>query len=110
MPEEIRFYADEHVTRAVIRGLRARGADVLTVSEAGLLGASDRTHIERAHQQGRVIFTQDVDFLRLHAEGAPHAGVVYAPQGTSVGELIRGLMLIRQALTAREMEGHVEFL
>jgi predicted nuclease of predicted toxin-antitoxin system len=61
MAEEIRFYTDEHVARAVIRGLRERGADVMTVVEAGLLGASDREHLERATQEGRVVFTQDTD-------------------------------------------------
>lgn len=55
-----------------------------------------------------MVFTQDADFLRLHAEGVPHAGIVYARQGTSVGDVIRGLMLIRQVLTAEEMAGHVE--
>ena len=111
MPAEIRFYTDEHVARAVIRGLRNRGADVLTVPEAGLLGASDLEHVERARQEGRVVFTQDADFLRLHAaEDVLHAGIVYARQGALVGDVIRGLMMIRQALTAEEMEGHVEFL
>ena len=110
MPEEIKFYTDEHVGRVVIRGLRERGADVLTVAEAGLLGASDLKHVERAHREGRVVFTQDADFLRLHADGVLHVGIVYARQGASVGDVIRGLMLIRQALTVEEMEGHVEFL
>ncbi len=110
MPGLIRFYTDEHVSRAVIRGLRERGADVLTVPEAGLLGASDLAHVERARQEGRVVFTQDADFLRLHAEGAPHTGIVYARQGTSVSDVIRRLMLVRQALTTEEMEGHVEFV
>ncbi len=34
----IRFYTDEHISRAVVHGLRQRGVDVLTVAEAGLLG------------------------------------------------------------------------
>ena len=58
----IRFYADEHVSGAVIRGLRQRGLDVTTVSEADLLGASDVEHLEWAEGEGRVIFTQDTDF------------------------------------------------
>lgn len=78
--------------------------------EAGLLGASDLEDIERARQEGRVVFTQDADFLRLHAEDALHAWIVHARQGALVGDVIRGLMMIRQALTAEEMEGHVEFL
>jgi hypothetical protein len=41
----IRFYTDEHVPRAVVRGLRARGVDVSTVAEADMLGAADATAI-----------------------------------------------------------------
>ena len=106
----IRFYTDEHVARAVVRGLRSRGADVSTVADAGLLGASDEEHLERARQEGRVVFTQDADFLRLHSAGLPHAGIVFAAQGMAVGEVIRGLMLVQQLLSAEEMENHVEFL
>ncbi len=29
---EIRFYTDEHVPKAVVRGLRQRGVDVVTVA------------------------------------------------------------------------------
>ena len=40
----IRYYLDEHVAEAVATGLRSRGIDVLTLSEAGMLGASDKEH------------------------------------------------------------------
>jgi len=110
MAEKIRFYTDEHVHRAVIRGLRQRGVDVLTVSEAGLLGAPDAEHLHRAQQEGRVIFTQDDDFLRLAAAGANHPGIVYAPQRTPVGLIVQGLMLIFQVLEPVEMQRHVEYL
>src|SRR5262245_51063477 len=110
MAGTIKFYTDEHVSKAVIKGLRERGADVRTVPEAGLLGASDEEHLERARAEGRVVFTQDDDFLRLHAAGANHSGIAYAPQGTPIGELIRGLMLIHQVLEPGEMENHVEYL
>jgi hypothetical protein len=110
MASEIRFYADEHVARAVVNGLRQRGVDVLTVVEASTLGFSDRDHLAGAVAEGSVIFTQDDDFLRLHAEGVEHAGIAYAPQGTPIGDIIRGLMLIYQVLDAAEMRDHVEFL
>ncbi len=110
MADALRFYADEHVAMAVVRGLRQRGVDVLTVVEAGMLSASDVEHVMRARNDGRVIVTQDDDFLRLHAEGVEHRGIVYAPQGTSIGDLIRGLMLIYEVLDAEEMRGNVEFL
>lgn len=106
----IRFYTDEHVARAVVRALRDRGVDVLTVKDAGTLGASDEEHLARALAEMRVIFTQDDDFARLHALGAAHAGIVYAPQGTPIGRIVQGLMLIYHVLTPEEMNGHVEFL
>jgi hypothetical protein len=110
MGQPIKFYTDEHVSRAVIRGLRQRGADVLTTLEAGLLGATDEQHLERANAEGRTLFTQDDDFLRLHAAGIEHAGIAYALQGTSIGDIIRGLMLINQILDTDDMRGHLEYL
>jgi predicted nuclease of predicted toxin-antitoxin system len=107
---EVRFYADEHIPKAVIRGLRHRGVDVLTVADAGLIGAADITHLRRARDDGRVIVTQDDDFLRLAAGREPHTGIVYAPQHTSVSALIHGLMLICRVLDAEEMVDHIEFL
>lgn len=110
MSATIRFYTDEHVSRAVIRGLRHRGVDVLTTQEAGMLGATDEEHLKLAGREGRVIFTQDDDFLRFHTIGLEHAGIVYARQQTSIGEIIRGLMLIYQVLEPEEMRNHIEFL
>lgn len=110
MGTNIKFYVDEHVSRAVVRGLRQRGVDVLTLVEADMLGASDEEHLTLALNENRVIFTQDDDFLRMHASGRSHAGIVYAPQQTSIGEVIRGLMIIYQILSTEEMRGQVEFL
>lgn len=110
MGQKIKFYTDEHVAKAVVRGLLQRGIDVLTVMEADMLGASDEEHLKRAKDEGRVIFTQDDDFLRLHAIGACHAGIVYLHQQTSIGDIIRRLMLIYQVLDAEDMHGHVEYL
>lgn len=110
MADRVKFYMDEHVPFAVTQGLRRRGVDVLTVQEAGMQAASDEEHLALALSQGRVIFTQDADFLRLHASGVNHAGIAYAPQQTPVGDMIRGLILIAEVLEARDMIDHVEYL
>jgi hypothetical protein len=110
MGQPVKFYTDEHTARAVIKALRQRGADVLSVPEAGLLSATDEEHLERARAEGRVIFTQDPDFLRLHGAGVEHEGIAYAAQGTPLREIIRGLVLIYQVLEAEDMKGHVEYL
>ncbi len=110
MPGNIKFYTDEHVSNAVVAGLRRRGINVLTTHEAGKLSASDREHLDFAREEGRVIFTQDDDFLRLHANVEGHAGIVYAHQQTPIGDIIRGLVLIYQVLDADEMKNHTEFI
>ncbi len=101
---------DEHVPTAISQGLRHRGVDVLTTQEAGLLSVSDEEHLKFAAETGRVIFTQDADFLRLHAAGFTHQGIAYAPQQTPVSNIVRGLMLIFDLFSQEEMVNHVEFL
>lgn len=101
---------DEHVRAAVTQGLRRRGIDVLTVQGAEALSASDAEHLAFARSQGRVLVTQDTDFLRLHAAGVSHTGIVYAPQSRTVGEIIHGLLLIAQVFTPGDLIDHLEYL
>lgn len=75
-----------------------------------MLGASDEEHLAYAQREERVLFTQDDDFLRLHAAGAKHAGLVYARQQTPIGEMILGLMLVHELIPPEDMRGHVEFV
>ena len=110
MSKKLRFYTDEHVPNSIVKGLRLRGVDVLTTKDAGMLGKSDEDHITFAKKEGRVIFTQDEDFLRFHAQDFEHSGIVYAHQRTPIGEIVRGLMLIYQVLEFKEMKNHLEFL
>lgn len=105
-----RFYTDEHVSKAVVAGLRSNGVDVLTVPEAGTLGEPDEVHLRVAADDGRIMVTQDRDFLRLAARGIRHAGIAYASQNRTSGELTRALMLIYHVLSAEDMEDHVEHL
>lgn len=108
--ERVRFYMDEHIPGAVTRGLLLRGADVLTTQDAGLVGAPDEVQLKFASDAGRVLVTQDDDFLSLHAAGMIHAGIVYAPQGTQVGQLFRGLLLVYGVMEPEEMIHHIEYL
>lgn len=110
MADRLKFYMDEHVPKAVTEGLRRRGVDVITVQELGLQAAEDVLHLERAAQDGRVVFTQDADFLRLHASGLPHRGIVYAHQQTPMPHMLRSLMLLHDVLSPDDMVRHVEFL
>jgi hypothetical protein len=111
MARTIRFHLDENCGKAIAEGLRRHGIDVTTTPEAGLIGALDEAHVEYALTSGRVIFTQDGDFLGIHRAGLPHNGIAYSPmESRSVGEIIRGLVEIWEILEPEEMAGQLEFL
>ena len=48
MKRRVSFITDEHLPKAIAQGLRRRGVDVVTVAEAGMLGASDERLLQRA--------------------------------------------------------------
>jgi predicted nuclease of predicted toxin-antitoxin system len=111
MARTIRFHLDENCHPAIAEGLSHRGVSVTTTPEVGLLSASDEHQIAYALPLGRVIFTQDRDFLRIHAAGIPHAGIAYCGKDMkSIGEIITMLMLIFEVYTPEEMANRVEFI
>jgi hypothetical protein len=111
MQEAVRFHLDEHLPAAIAEGLRRRGIDVTTTSEAGLLGAADESHLDYAQAQSRVIITRNADYLRLAQQGVFHAGIAFCPgELRSIGKIIRGLILIHECLTPRDMKNHIEYL
>jgi hypothetical protein len=111
MPGTIRFHLDENVSNAVAEGLRRRSIDVTTTADRNLIGASDEEQLAFAIAQGRILFTQDADFLRLHNAGVTHAGIAFAYKDRlSVGDIIRGLVLIWELLDSEEIQGKVEFI
>ena len=103
--KKIRWHLDEQVDRAIAQGLKQRGIDVTTTPEVGLLGAADEEQLTFAIAQERVIFTHDEDFLILHS------GIAYCHQNSrSIGEIVRGLILISEVLEPLDMHNHVEFI
>lgn len=111
----IAFYMDEHVHPAITDGLRLRGIDVLTVQEDGLRGAADLVLLDRATGLGRVIFTQDQDFLAeatiCQTGGIPFAGIVYgAQENTTIGQCVLDLEIIAGVFDPIDMADRVEHL
>ncbi len=108
---EIRYHLDESVPNAIANGLRHRGIDVTTTKDAGLLEASDPEQIEFAHQNQRVVFSFDDDFLSLASRGIEHSGIAYCHQrDRTIGQVVHGLVALRRKKTAEEMVGQIHFL
>ena len=109
------LFLDHHVKSAITDGLRRRGVDVITCLEVGMDQSADDLILERARQLGRVVFTQDDDFLALAdewlANGRDFAGVIYAEQlGITIGQAVRDLELIAKVFDPPDMKNRIEFL
>lgn len=111
MATQLRFYLDENVPISLARQLQARGIDVVTVRDLGLLGASDETHLANATQMGYVLCTYDTDYLQLAATGVEHTGIVFGQQDVHyVGDWVNWLTLMHAAYSQAEMYNRVEYL
>jgi predicted nuclease of predicted toxin-antitoxin system len=85
-----RLYADENVSYLVVEELRRLGHDVLTAQEAGQGNrrTPDEVILASAVALGRVVLTHNRrHFMRLHLQGATHAGIVVCTRDTDVAAL-----------------------
>jgi len=99
------FYMDEHVPSAITRGLQRRGVDVLRVQDDGFGQTDDELILDRAQELGRIVFTQDKDFLGIvqarQDSGENFAGVIYSAQkGPTIRQCIDDLELASSASSA----------
>ena len=109
------LYMDHHVPRAITTGLRVRGVDILTTQDDGMQTLEDAALLDRVSELGRVLFTQDDDFLaeasHRQAAGQPFSGLIYAHQlRVSIGQCVRDLELIAKLGTPEELANQVLFL
>jgi predicted nuclease of predicted toxin-antitoxin system len=103
----VSFHLDENISQKVADRLRRDGFDVTTTDEAGLRSKSDRTQIDYAMVQQRVIVTRDHDFVQFHHQQHPHSGIVYWPHPrlTSSPQMVELLVqFLRQIRTAPASE------
>ena len=73
---DLRFLADESCDFVVVRALRAKGYDVLAISEY-MQRSVDSELIEQAYREKRILLTEDKDFGWLvFASHSASAGVI----------------------------------
>jgi len=107
---------EDSMSHALVRGLRARGADVRTALEEGMIERDDEEHLEFAAKANRVLYSFNVaDFYDLHSrylvEDKEHAGLILARQQQfAIGEQLRRLLRLIAKVSADEMKNRVEFL
>jgi len=105
----VKFYMDEHVPGPIIRALRARQVDVVTVQEDRRDRSLDRTILLRATELGRVLVSTDEDFFRIvageQAAGRFFSGVMSLPVRLSYRAAVEDLELIARCSDAGDWQG-----
>ena len=102
--------------QVLLKALRARGVDVRTAHEDGMVGRADSDQLRWATSQRRVLYSCNVgDFFHLHTalltQGEAHAGLILVSQQRySMGDQIRRVLRLIAAVSAEDMENRVEFL
>lgn len=108
----MRIYADENIEKSIIEGLRRRKVEVISAKELGYAGKPDEFHIKKALELKAVILTHDIDFLRIATtSGLSHRGIIFShSKEVSIGQCLRGVELIVNVLTDKDIENHIEFI
>ena len=100
----VSFYLDEHLSPKILEQLRSQGIDVIR----GPLGAQDPQHLQNATAMGRVVCTEDRDFLKLASAGFEHAGIIRGRQRRhTIGDWVRFLRLVHAVYDADELRNKV---
>jgi len=90
--------------------LKRRGVEAFSAKEIDKLGLTDEEQIEVATKKQAVLFTHDVDFVRI-AIHKQHPGIIYVhQQKLTIGECIRRLKAIAETKSPEEMRNRIVFL
>ena len=105
----MKFLADEHIETSIIRCLRDAGIDILSIDEL-YKGLIDEEIINLTNREKRVIITRDSDFLRLHAKGVEHPGIIFVKSSLGIGEIINNIQNISIVFSPEDIKSSVIFL
>jgi len=103
-PVPIRFYLDENQSPEIVKQLARHGIDAIR----GPLRVDDPSHHKRASALGRVLCTRDRDFVRLHAVGANHAGIIKGMSQHTIGDWVNYLRFVHSICAPEDMRNNVE--
>jgi len=113
----LKLAVDENFNNDIVRGLlrRVPGVDLVRVQDVGLSGADDRTVLEWAAREGRVLLTHDVTTMTKYAyerveQGLPMPGIFEVSMDVPVGKAIEDILLIVTCSEEGEWEGQVRYL
>jgi len=113
----LRFAADENFNNNIVRGLLRQKPelDIIRVQDIGLSGTDDKTVLEWAANEGRVLLTHDENTITRYAyerikEGRKMSGVFEVKYLTPIRIIIDDILLLAECSLENEWEGQVRNL
>lgn len=113
----LRLLTDEHIHRAVPRGMKARmpDVDVVRTQDVGLMATDDRLILAWAAEQNRVLVTRDRGSIPAFVDerlrrGEPVAGVILVRERLPIGRLIDELLIIAACTFEDELRDRIEYV
>ena len=111
----VSLYLDENVPRAVAVGLRLRGVDVTTAQDDGRGGLADPLLLDRATELGASPSSRRMRIFWPKHRGARRQAFRFRESSThqlyvTIGDCVRDLHLIAEAMHPDEVANRVEFL
>ncbi len=110
----MRLYADVNFRRAIVRGLRERGLDIITAQDDHTDRLSDTALLTHITQLERAILTHDKDFLLIgqlwQEAGIYFYGIIYVADGCPIGQCIEEIELLAFAELPESLIGHIRFI
>ena len=111
------FLADENLESYILAALstRPQSADIVSVHQVGLAATDDRTILEWAAENDRIIVTRDVSSMRAYANARIRAGVkmpglVIIQSTAQAGDVLDALENLALYSLEGEWEGLVLFI
>jgi len=99
-------FMDVPVPMGVTQGPRRRRIDGRTAQDDAADRMSDEQLLESATLLGRILLSQDVEYLEIAArwqrQGTVFSGLLCVPQGTPIGRIIKDVDICLAGLTADE--------
>jgi predicted nuclease of predicted toxin-antitoxin system len=113
----LRFLADEDFNNHVVKGVwrRSPTTDIVRVQDVGLDHAKDPVVLAWAAANERILVTHDISTMPGFADqrieaGQQMPGVIVAPRGLTVAQVIEDLILIAECSREGEWKGRVLYL
>jgi predicted nuclease of predicted toxin-antitoxin system len=106
------FYLDEHISRAVVKGLQSRGILAIMAVDVGMTGRSDEEHLAYATQRELAMVTFDHPFAGRTANRTDFFALVCLSRAIqqATGDIIEVLTLFASLFDPTTDTGIVYYL